>query len=59
VHGTTDVPQLLGVSGVLLECQPGFVHALENLLGTLEKKFTELGGLFVGGKTHWAPSIRW
>ncbi len=59
MHGATNVPKLLDIAGTLLERQPRFVHALEDFLGTLEEEVAELGGLFVGRKTHCAPSSRW
>jgi hypothetical protein len=53
------MPKLFDVAGTIFERETRFVHALENFLSTLEKEVAELGGLFVGRKTHCAPSSRW
>jgi hypothetical protein len=50
---------LLDVAGMPFQGESRLVHALENLLGALEEEIAELGGLFVGRKTHGVPSIRW
>ncbi len=58
VHCPANMAKLFYVAGMPFERETCFVHALENFLGTLEEKVAQLGGLFVGRKTHCAPSIR-